>query len=160
MNKDDLTAKLAKATLDDMERPMSNKDDVAGLVNPLRELMESVVLPWRAELCDVVRDDPNDDEPWTVAHCNPGEGIEDIIVAAVNALPILLAALTTLSARVETLEAQQLSVLTGFYLKQPAAVAEICDTVLDRSGALLGRVRDHAAEVKSIQALAGDTNHG
>ncbi len=66
---------------------------------------------------------------------------------------------TTLSAENEKLRAQQLSVLTGFYLKQPAAVAEICDTVLDRSGALLGRVRDHAAEVKSSQALAGD-DHG
>jgi hypothetical protein len=36
MNKDDLAAKLAKATLDDMARPMSNKDDVAGLVRDLR----------------------------------------------------------------------------------------------------------------------------
>jgi len=31
MNKDYLAVKLTKATLDDMERPMSNKDDVAGL---------------------------------------------------------------------------------------------------------------------------------
>ena len=37
MNKDDLAAKLTKATLDDMSRPMSNKDDVAGLVERLQK---------------------------------------------------------------------------------------------------------------------------
>ena len=41
----------------------------------LRNLIATAQLPWRAALCDVVRDDPNDDEPWTVAHCGPGEGM-------------------------------------------------------------------------------------
>jgi len=70
----------------------------------LRNLIATAQLPWRAALCDVVRDDPNDDEPWTVAHCGPGEGMEAVIVGAVNALPSLLDHIAAQDARIEALE--------------------------------------------------------
>jgi hypothetical protein len=38
--------------------------------------------------------------------------------------------------------------LAPYYRRDPALIAELCDEVIDRSGALLGHVRAAAAEVK------------
>ena len=47
--------------------------------------------------------------------------------------------------RVDTLEAERENILTIFYLRDPQGAAKLCDESLDRSGALLGRIRDKAA---------------
>lgn len=60
------------------------------LVERIRQLVTEANLPWRTDLIDVVRDDPNDDGPWTVAHCGAGEETADLIVEVVNATPRLL----------------------------------------------------------------------
>ena len=60
------------------------------LVERIRQLVTEANLPWRTDLIDVVRDDPNDDDPWTVAHCGAGEETADLIVEVVNATPRLL----------------------------------------------------------------------
>lgn len=41
----------------------------------------------------------------------------------------------------ERLRQQRLMILAAVYMEAPRFVAEICDTSLDRSGALLGQVR-------------------
>lgn len=46
--------------------------------------------------------------------------------------------------RVSELEKQRLMILAAVYAEAPKFVATICDTSLDRSGALLGEVRDLA----------------
>ena len=73
------------------------------VVERLAAMVEGAGLPWRADLCDIVRDDPNDDDPRTVAHCGTGEGVEVTIVTVVNAVPVLLATITSLRAERDAL---------------------------------------------------------
>jgi hypothetical protein len=58
-----------------------------------------------------------------------------LIVEAVNSY-------ASLKARIQVLEERELTTLAHFYKDSPLAVANLCDEVLDRSGALLGRVRE------------------
>ena len=67
-------------------------------IERMRQLVTEANLPWRTDLNDVVRDDPNDDDPWTVAHCGAGEETADLIVEVVNATPRLLDTIEALKA--------------------------------------------------------------
>lgn len=113
----------------------------------LRNLIATAQLPWRAALCDVVRDDPNDDEPWTVAHCGPGEGMEAVIVGAVNALPSLLDHIAAQDARIEALEGALLHIVALC----PASTGGMSDVAL--SG-LLSIINERA------EAALGGEQHG
>jgi hypothetical protein len=54
------------------------------------------------------------------------------------------AAATIAQRRIKELEQQRLMILTAVYAEAPKFVATICDEKLDRSGALLGQVRELA----------------
>lgn len=57
----------------------------------------------------------------------------------------------------EQLEQEKLDILAGLYLESTqmaARVAEMCDEELDRSGALLGRVRIRAKELSTKPTLS------
>jgi hypothetical protein len=73
------------------------------IIERLRLTIGSAQLPWRTKLFEIVRDDPNDDEPWTVARCNAAEGSEETIVAVMNATPFLLDTIQSLQAEVSAL---------------------------------------------------------
>lgn len=118
---------------------------MSDIVERLRVIIQNAQLPWRSDLNDVVRDDPNDDDPWTVAHCGVGEGMAELIAESINAIPLLIA-------RIAKAEQERDNARTMLF-----ATAEACAAHVKRIAELEASIADMANETGWMaNALARD----